>query len=100
MLNLYGNEPIKREDFIDIVKGCSLSKEDSNQALSALFQELDKDHNSEISLADFVGTISADNAQPRYVQFLKTIISKEPEILEYKRKKGLSKRQGKFLLCT
>ena len=94
LIAFYGSQPIKSDEFIDIVRGCSLYKEDDENILIGLFQELDHDKNEEISQDDLVSTIATDDAKPHHNELLETILSKEQEINEYKKKKSQSDRHS------
>lgn len=89
MLDFYGSQPINGADFSDIVKGCSLHKEDKD-----LFKEFDIENSGEMSLEDFTSTICVEESKPHHMQFLETILSKEEEIIEYKKKKAQSDRHS------
>ena len=85
LLSFNGSFPIKKQDFADVVRGCSLTIDTSSQAISGLFNEFDIEKRGEISLENFQEAIPAENAQPKYIQFIQTALAKEQEILEFKK---------------
>lgn len=93
LLSFNGSFPIKKQDFIDVVRGCSLVSDTSSQAISGLFNELDIEKRGEISLQSFQEVIPAEGAQPKHIQFIQTALAKEQEILEFK-KNRIRIRQG------
>lgn len=92
LLSLSGTDPLKKDDFIDLVRGCSLVKEENNNTLSQLFHELDLDKNGEVSLVDFLRAINNDKASSHHIQFLRAILANEKPIIEYKAKKAREQR--------
>ena len=96
IINYNDSEPIKKEDFEDVVKGCSLVKEPVEQEMNALFMELDTDKDDEISLEEFLGQEGEEKVQSNIQEFVETVLAKEEEILEYKRKRAQAKRQGMY----
>lgn len=95
LLNFDQGEPIKKEDFAEITKGCNLIPNSSDAAISDLFHELDKDRDNLVSLADFVANCGAENSLPKYKQFLESIEAKESEILKFKLNKQKEQIKGK-----
>lgn len=93
MINFYGTQPIKNEDFIDIVKGCSLHKEDA-VTVEHLFKEFNLNNNEGVNLEDFTSSIVAEEPKAHHHHFLDTVLAKEEEIIEYKKKKAQSDRHS------
>lgn len=93
IINYNPSEPIKKEDFEDVVKGCSLVKAPIEQEMNMLFMELDADKDGEISLDEFLGG-EEEKVQTNTQEFVETVLAKEEEILEYKRKRMKERRQG------
>lgn len=100
MLSPSGISALKKDDFIALVRACSLVKEENNNTLSQLFHELDHNKNGEISLMDFLKTINTDNASSHHIQFLRSVLAHEKEIIEYKAKKAKEQRQGILLIVN
>lgn len=102
LLDYNGNEPIKKEDFLDIVKACDLLQGDSDDDISALFDELDYDKDGRITLSEFINSMSEENSSPRYRRFFKAVLDKEVEIHEFKDKKrnndALQYRRAFFII--
>lgn len=94
IINYNEGEPIKKEDFEDVVKGCSLVKAPVDQEMNTLFAELDTDKDDEITLEEFLGQEGEEKVQSNVQEFVETVLEKEEEILEYKRKRAQAKRQG------
>jgi Ca2+-binding EF-hand superfamily protein len=90
LLAFYGTQPIKSDDFVDVVNGCSLYKED----VTGLFHELDHDKNGEVSQEDVISSIAAEHSKPHHDEFVETILANEQAINEYKKKKAQSDRHS------
>ena len=93
LLHYHETPAIKSDDFVDVVRGCSLVNED-NIAADVLYKELDLDNNGEMSLEDFTNIISAEDAKAHHVEFLETVLANEEEILAYKKRKAQGERLG------
>jgi len=87
LISFYGNDPLKRDDFIDIIKGCSLFKERPDFKITNLFEELDVNKDGSISLEEFIQVTSKENPLPHHSQLLITIISNEQAIAEFKKQR-------------
>lgn len=94
-----GAESINREDFEDLLRGCSLYGDEAGLDISSLFNEIDHDKNGLISLNDFLATIGSNDHHhhhyARYSKLLKIIIEYQLQIIEYKRRRALKNREGK-----
>ena len=95
MLNFNGVDPIKKDDFTEIVEGCSL-KSDKSQPIADLFNELDHNKDAHISLEDFIATVGAEGDKP--AEFRRLILGKEEEILGFKRMRARQLKEGKQIL--
>lgn len=99
ILNFNGKEPIKREDFIEIITECSVL-EQNKESLSSLFDELDKNKNGEISLNDFVATIGANGSHQNFSDLLANTLAKEQPIEEYKLRRARRIKEGSVSLIS
>lgn len=95
LLNFYGNKPLKRDDFIEIITECSVLDQDKEYLL-ALFDSLDKNKNGEISLADFIATIGADSSNHKFNELLQSVLDNEKKIADFKTRRAHKIKKGKF----
>lgn len=93
MINFRGDEPIQSDDFIDIVRECSLHPEDS-VTVSELYKELNGSSKNDLNIEDFAASISAENVRSHHTQFVETVLANEEGILEHKRKKAQGDRHS------
>ena len=99
LLNYYGNNPIKKDDLIEIISECSLLEQDK-QALSGLADQIDANKSGEISLTDFAGTVGTDVTNSAFTELLETALDKEQEIAEHKRRRTKRIKEGENLLIN
>ena len=94
-----GLDFINKEDFDDLVKGCSLLADEADQDISNLFQDIDHDKNGQMTLDDFLATVgSRDNTHhARFSRLLTSILNNEQVIIEYKRRRAQQARESKIL---
>lgn len=95
MLNFAGDQPINKDDFIEIINGCSIIPGDSH-SLSVLFNELDHDKNGQVSLEDFKETLGSRLDDKNLSQLLLNAIEKENEIAAYKVDRARKLKQGRY----
>ena len=87
LLNFYGNSPLKREDFIEIITECSLLDLD-RQSLFALFDSFDNNKKGEISLADFIATVGGDSSNQKFNELLQSVLDNEEKIIVFKTRRA------------
>lgn len=95
LINFNESDPINKENFYDIIKGCELFHEPSEDRVSALFSEIDKDEDNLVSLSDFLERCGSDISLAKHIGFVDSIIAKEQEIILYKKNKAKALRESK-----
>lgn len=93
-----GADFINKEDFDDLVKGCSLLTEEADQDISDLFKEIDQDKNGQMTLEDFIATVGSRDHyhHARFSRLLISILNNEQVIIEYKRRRAQQAREGEI----
>lgn len=90
-----GIEPLNKQNLIELVRACSLTTGTTDFDLADLFAALDNDKDSGISQEDFLKSVGGDYTDPKLHELLDNILSKEPEILAFKKDRAKKLREGK-----
>lgn len=98
LISFNGNDPLNKDDFVEIIKGCSLFKERPDFKIINLFEELDVNKDGKISLEEFIQVTSKENPLPHHSQLLNSILSNEQAIAEFKRQRTKANQLSKLVL--
>ena len=96
MISFNGTQPTRSNDFVEIVKECSLYRDGDSTVAAELFQELDVDNSGELTLEGFTSRICSEESKSHHNEFLETVLANEQMIADYKRRKFQKEREGKI----